>query len=69
MTADNHWSYKNSNAVAAVIVDRGAKLKYIRACCLWQNRKVATDRSTVTKLTAGSNSRCGYSGPGRLSRG
>ena len=37
---DNAWSYRHSRAVAAVIADIGARHKFIRPHCPWQNGKV-----------------------------
>ena len=37
---DNHWTYKNSHAVADVITDLGATHKFIKPHCPWQNGKV-----------------------------
>ena len=34
---DNHWAYKNSHAVAAVIASLRATHKFIRPHCPWQN--------------------------------
>jgi transposase len=44
---DNHWSYKNSNAVAAAIADLGARHKFIRPHCPWQNGKVERFNRTL----------------------
>ena len=44
---DNHWSYKNSNAVAAAIADLGARHKFIRPLCPWQNGKVERFNRTL----------------------
>jgi transposase InsO family protein len=44
---DNHWSYKNSNAVAAAIADLGATHKFIRPHCAWQNGKVERFNRTL----------------------
>jgi hypothetical protein len=37
---DNHFSYRRSNDVAAAIAELGAKHKFIRPHCPWQNGKV-----------------------------
>ncbi len=44
---DNHWSYKNSHAVAAVLADLGAKHKFIKPHCPWQNGKVERFNRTL----------------------
>ena len=44
---DNHWSYKNSHAVAAVLADLGATHKFIRPHCPWQNGKVERFNRTL----------------------
>jgi transposase InsO family protein len=44
---DNHWSYKRSSSVAAVLVDLGAKHKFIRPHCPWQNGKVERFNRTL----------------------
>lgn len=44
---DNHWSYKNSHAVAAVIADLGASHLFIRPHCPWQNGKVERFNRTL----------------------
>ncbi len=44
---DNHWSYKNSRAVAGVLVDLGATHKFIRPHCPWQNGKVERFNRTL----------------------
>ena len=40
MMTDNHWSYRRSADVAAVIATLGAKHKFIKPHCPWQNGKV-----------------------------
>jgi len=37
---DNHWSYTKSNALAAALVELGAKHRLIKPHCPWQNGKV-----------------------------
>jgi transposase InsO family protein len=37
---DNHWTYKRSRAVAAVVAGLGARHKFIKPHCPWQNGKV-----------------------------
>jgi len=44
---DNHWSYKRANEVAAVIVELGAKHKFIKPHCPWQNGKVERFNRTL----------------------
>ena len=44
---DNHWSYKNSHAVADVIEHLGAKHKFIKPHCPWQNGKVERFNRTL----------------------
>ncbi len=44
---DNHWSYRKSQAVAAVIADLGATHKFIRPHCPWQNGKVERFNRTL----------------------
>lgn len=44
---DNHWSYKNSHAVAAVITGLGAKHIFIKPHCPWQNGKVERFNRTL----------------------
>ena len=44
---DNHWSYTKSNALAAHLVDLGAKHRLIRAHCPWQNGKVERFNRTL----------------------
>jgi len=44
---DNHWSYKRSSSVAAVLADLGATHKFIRAHCPWQNGKVERFNRTL----------------------
>lgn len=44
---DNHWSYKNTNAVRDVIADLGATHKFIRPHCPWQNGKVERFNRTL----------------------
>ena len=44
---DNHWSYRNSYDVAAVIADLGAKHKFIKPHCPWQNGKVERFNRTL----------------------
>lgn len=44
---DNHFSYKRSRDVAAVIRDLGATHKFIRPHCPWQNGKVERYNRTL----------------------
>jgi transposase InsO family protein/transposase-like protein len=44
---DNHLSYRRSADVAAVIADLGAKHKFIRPHCPWQNGKVERFNRTL----------------------
>ena len=44
---DNHWSYRNATAVADVIDGLGAKHKFIRPHCPWQNGKVERFNRTL----------------------
>jgi transposase InsO family protein len=44
---DNHFSYRNSNDVAAVMAALGAKHKFIRPHCPWQNGKVERFNRTL----------------------
>lgn len=44
---DNHWSYRRSNAVAAVIAQLNATHKFIRPHCPWQNGKVERFNRTL----------------------
>ena len=44
---DNHWSYKNSHAVADVIDHLGATHKFIKPHCPWQNGKVERFNRTL----------------------
>src|SRR6478752_1228428 len=44
---DNHWSYKRSSDVAAVIDALGATHKFIRPHCPWQNGKVERFNRTL----------------------
>jgi transposase InsO family protein len=44
---DNHWSYKRSNDVAAVIADLDARHVFIRPHCPWQNGKVERFNRTL----------------------
>ena len=44
---DNHWSYRKSRAVAAVIAHLGAKHTFIRPHCPWQNGKVERFNRTL----------------------
>ena len=44
---DNHWSYRRSNAVAAVIDQLNATHKFIRPHCPWQNGKVERFNRTL----------------------
>ena len=37
---DNHWTYKHTRAVAEVIASLGARHKFIKPHCPWQNGKV-----------------------------
>jgi transposase InsO family protein len=44
---DNHWSYKNSHDVAAVMSGLGARHVFIRPHCPWQNGKVERFNRTL----------------------
>ena len=44
---DNHWSYKRTNDVAAVLDPLGATHKFIRPHCPWQNGKVERFNRTL----------------------
>lgn len=44
---DNHWSYRRSNDLAAVIADLGAKHVFIKPHCPWQNGKVERYNRTL----------------------
>lgn len=44
---DNHWSYKHSRSVATVIAGLGAKHKFIKPHCPWQNGKVERFNRTL----------------------
>lgn len=44
---DNHWSYKHTTAVADAIAGLGAKHKFIRPHCPWQNGKVERFNRTL----------------------
>jgi transposase InsO family protein len=44
---DNHLSYRRSAHVAAVVADLGAKHKFIRPHCPWQNGKVERFNRTL----------------------
>jgi transposase InsO family protein len=44
---DNHWSYKHSHDVAAVIADLGARHVFIRPHCPWQNGKAERFNRTL----------------------
>lgn len=44
---DNHFSYKNSHDVAVVLAGLGAKHKFIKAHCPWQNGKVERFNRTL----------------------
>ena len=44
---DNHFSYKNSHDVAAVIADLGARHVFIKPHCPWQNGKVERFNRTL----------------------
>ena len=44
---DNHWSYKNTNRLAELIAGIGAKHKFIRPHCPWQNGKVERFNRTL----------------------
>ena len=44
---DNHWSYRRSSDFAASIAELGAKHKFIRPHCPWQNGKVERFNRTL----------------------
>jgi transposase InsO family protein len=44
---DNHWSYRRSVDFAAVITAIGAKHKFIKPHCPWQNGKVERFNRTL----------------------
>jgi transposase InsO family protein len=44
---DNHFSYRRSNDVAAAVTEIGAKHKFIRPHCPWQNGKVERFNRTL----------------------
>ena len=44
---DNHFSYKNSHDVRAVLDELGAKHKFIKPHCPWQNGKVERFNRTL----------------------
>jgi transposase InsO family protein len=44
---DNHWSYRRSTDIAAVIAELGAKHTFIRPHCPWQNGKVERFNRTL----------------------
>ncbi|QGN34461.1 IS481 family transposase [Microlunatus sp. Gsoil 973] len=44
---DNHWSYRRSADLAAVITTIGAKHKFIKPHCPWQNGKVERFNRTL----------------------
>jgi len=44
---DNHWSYKRTAAVAAVIAGLDARHKFIKPHCPWQNGKVERFNRTL----------------------
>ena len=44
---DNHWSYRRSVDVGVVIANLGAKHKFIRPHCPWQNGKVERFNRTL----------------------
>ena len=44
---DNHWSYRNTRAVAELLDRRGAKHKFIKPHCPWQNGKVERFNRTL----------------------
>jgi len=44
---DNHWSYKNTTRLAELIDGIGAKHKFIRPHCPWQNGKVERFNRTL----------------------
>ncbi len=44
---DNHWSYRRSVDVGAVIANLGARHKFIRPHCPWQNGKVERFNRTL----------------------
>ncbi|WP_030529854.1 integrase core domain-containing protein, partial [Phycicoccus jejuensis] len=44
---DNHFSYRKSNDVAAAMTALGAKHKFIRPHCPWQNGKVERFNRTL----------------------
>ena len=44
---DNHWSYKHTNRLSELIAGIGAKHKFIRPHCPWQNGKVERFNRTL----------------------
>ncbi len=44
---DNHWSYKNTRRLTELITRIGAKHKFIRPHCPWQNGKVERFNRTL----------------------
>ncbi|TFV54045.1 IS481 family transposase [Mycobacterium sp. PS03-16] len=44
---DNHWSYRHSHDVAAVVADLGARHVFIKPHCPWQNGKVERYNRTL----------------------
>jgi transposase InsO family protein/transposase-like protein len=44
---DNHWSYKNTTRLSELIAGIGAKHKFIRPHCPWQNGKVERFNRTL----------------------
>ena len=44
---DNHWSYKNTTRLSELIAGIGAKHKFIRPHCPWQNGKVESFTRTL----------------------
>ena len=47
VTTDNHWSYKNTTRLSELIAAIGAKHKFIRPHCPWQNGKVERFNRTL----------------------
>lgn len=47
LMTDNHWSYKKSTDVAAVLADAGVRHVFIKAHCPWQNGKVERFNRTL----------------------